>query len=57
VTIALISFYPSLTIGLIFCAASIALSRIILGMHFLTDVVAGAAIGSILGFTAAHLLH
>jgi len=45
-------FYHGLTIGLLFCACSIALSRILLGLHFLSDVVAGAAIGALLGFGA-----
>lgn len=49
-------FYPSLLIGLLFCAGSVAVSRIILGMHFLSDVVAGSAIGTILGYAAFWLL-
>ena len=44
--------YPSLFIGLAFCAASVAVSRVILGLHFLSDVVAGCAIGVILGYCA-----
>jgi undecaprenyl-diphosphatase len=43
-------FYPELTAGLLFCAFSIALSRILLGMHFLSDVVAGALLGLGLGY-------
>ena len=43
-------FYPNLTIGLFFCALSIATSRILLGMHFLSDVLAGALIGTALGY-------
>jgi undecaprenyl-diphosphatase len=50
VAIPLSLFYPTLTIGLVFCALSIALSRILLGMHFLSDVVAGALIGTGLGY-------
>lgn len=46
-------FYPGVLPGLLFCAASVALSRILLGMHFLSDVLAGAALGSALGYTAA----
>ena len=47
VAVTLSRFYPDLATGLMFCALSIAASRILLGMHFLSDVVAGAAIGSI----------
>jgi undecaprenyl-diphosphatase len=50
VAIPLSLFYPSLTIGLFFCVLSIAMSRILLGMHFLSDVVAGALIGTGLGY-------
>jgi len=46
-------FYPELTAGLLFCALSIALSRILLGMHFLSDVVAGAILGTGLGYLAS----
>jgi undecaprenyl-diphosphatase len=56
VALSLIQFYPSLAAGLLFCAISIALSRILLGMHFLSDVLAGAAIGSILAYTSVHLV-
>jgi undecaprenyl-diphosphatase len=52
----LATFYPPMLIGLLFCAFSVAVSRILLGMHFLSDVLAGAAIGSLLGYTAAVLL-
>jgi undecaprenyl-diphosphatase len=45
-------FYPSLAAGLFFCAFSIAISRVLLGMHFLSDVIAGAVIGTILGYSA-----
>lgn len=38
-------FYPLMSPGLYFCALSIAMSRIILGMHFLSDVVVGAILG------------
>jgi len=50
VAIPLLLFYPTLTIGLLFCAISIAASRILLGMHFLSDVLAGALIGTGLGY-------
>ena len=44
--------YPELAAGLFFCALSVAASRIVLGMHFLSDVVAGAAIGTALAYGA-----
>jgi undecaprenyl-diphosphatase len=53
VTLALSGFYPIMFPGLLFCAASVAASRILLGMHFLTDVLAGAAIGSCIGLSVA----
>jgi undecaprenyl-diphosphatase len=49
VTIPMALFYPELTAGLLFCAFSVAISRILLGMHFLSDVIAGALIGAGLG--------
>ncbi len=45
-------FYPSLLVGLLFCAISIAASRILLGMHFLSDVVVGALLGGALGYAS-----
>jgi undecaprenyl-diphosphatase len=50
VAVSLSRFYPDLAGVLLFCALSIAASRIVLGMHFLSDVVAGAAIGGMLGW-------
>src|ERR1700729_733790 len=52
VALSLGAFYPAMLPGLLFCAASVAASRILLGMHFLTDVLAGAAIGSAVGALA-----
>ena len=48
VAVSLSHFYPDLLPGLLFCAVSVAASRILLGMHFLSDVIAGAAIGTLL---------
>jgi undecaprenyl-diphosphatase len=42
-------FYPSLEGALFFLALSIAVSRIVLGMHFLSDVLAGMVLGVALG--------
>ena len=50
-------FYPHLLPWLLFCAISVAASRVILGMHFLSDVLAGCAIGCGLGELAAFLIH
>jgi undecaprenyl-diphosphatase len=47
--------YPALLPGLLFCAASVAVSRILLGMHFLSDVIAGALLGGALGYASAAL--
>jgi len=42
-------FYPALEGTLFFVAFSIAVSRIVLGMHFLSDVLAGIVLGIALG--------
>ena len=51
--VALGSFYPALSLPLLVLAGTIGLSRIVLGMHFLSDVVAGAALGATLGAVGA----
>jgi len=53
VTVALGAFYPAMLAGLFFCAVSVALSRILLGMHFLSDVITGAVLGALLGYSSA----
>lgn len=45
-------FYPPLLPALLFCAVSVAASRVVLGMHFLSDVAAGSLIGAVLGYGA-----
>ena len=45
-------FYPSLEAALFFLALSIAVSRIVLGMHFLSDVLAGMVMGVAMGCSA-----
>jgi undecaprenyl-diphosphatase len=56
VTVPLSMFYPPLRIGLLFCAFSIALSRILLGLHFLSDVIVGSTLGAVIGYTVYSLL-
>jgi undecaprenyl-diphosphatase len=56
VALSLAHFYPDLAIGLLFCALSVAASRVLLGMHFLSDVVAGAAIGTVLALSATAVI-
>jgi undecaprenyl-diphosphatase len=48
--------YPALLAGLIFCAMSVASSRVLLGLHYLSDVVAGILIGCTVGIAAFLLL-
>jgi undecaprenyl-diphosphatase len=49
VALVLSYFYPGLEGMLFFVALSIAFSRIVLGMHFLSDVLAGMVLGVALG--------
>jgi undecaprenyl-diphosphatase len=42
-------YYPHFEWWLLLAATSIAVSRILLGMHFLSDVVAGSAMGMAIG--------
>jgi undecaprenyl-diphosphatase len=48
-------FYPQLQGSLLVMAFLIAGSRIILGMHFLSDVLAGSAIGTMLGLASFYI--
>jgi undecaprenyl-diphosphatase len=45
-------YYPALLVGLIFCAASVGASRVILGLHYVSDVLVGVLIGSAIGIAA-----
>lgn len=42
-------YYPALLVGLVFCALSVAASRVILGLHYLSDVLVGIVIGAAIG--------
>jgi undecaprenyl-diphosphatase len=55
VAISLGTSYPAALPVLLFCAASVAASRVVLGMHYLSDVVAGSALGATFGYLAAVL--
>ena len=53
----LLLWSPEMALGLLFCALSVAASRIVLGMHFLSDVVAGAALGVLVGYFSSTMIH
>ncbi len=57
VAIALGICYPAFQVPLLVVAVSIALSRIMLGLHYLSDVVAGAVLGTVLGLAFFHVFH
>jgi undecaprenyl-diphosphatase len=49
------SYFPEWTAPLVAAALLIALSRVILGLHYPTDVAAGAALGGALGLASLPL--
>ncbi len=49
--------FPSLAAPLALLAASIGVSRVVLGLHFPSDVWAGAALGTFIGACVYALLH
>jgi undecaprenyl-diphosphatase len=50
IAIPLSMFYPELQVALLVLSVSIAISRVILGMHFVSDVVVGSLLGAGLGY-------
>lgn len=52
VAIGLGSFYPEIRPLLLLLATNVAVSRVVLGMHFVSDVLAGSAMGGLLGYIA-----
>jgi undecaprenyl-diphosphatase len=52
IAISLGLYYPALLLGLVFCALSVGASRMILGLHYLSDVLAGILIGVTIGVAA-----
>jgi undecaprenyl-diphosphatase len=52
VAVSLGSFYPETMPLLLALAANVALSRIVVGMHFLSDVLVGSGMGAVLGYAA-----
>ncbi len=52
VALSLGSFYPEIMPLLLLLAANVALSRVIVGMHFLSDVLVGSGMGALLGYVA-----
>jgi undecaprenyl-diphosphatase len=56
IAIPLCIFYPQLQASLLALSLSIAASRVILGMHFLSDVLVGSLLGVGLGYGAFLLL-
>ena len=56
IAVPLCIFYPELQAPLLALSVSIAVSRVILGMHFVSDVVVGSLVGVGLGYAAYFLV-
>jgi undecaprenyl-diphosphatase len=52
IVVPLCIYYPELQVPLLMISLSIAISRIILGMHFVSDVVVGSMMGCVLGYAS-----
>jgi undecaprenyl-diphosphatase len=53
VAVSLTRFYPLAAAPLFFAAGSIGASRMVLGMHYLSDVVAGALMGAFIAYSVS----
>ncbi len=56
VALSLGSFYPEIMPVLLMLAANVAISRVVVGMHFLSDVLVGSGAGALLGYAAFRLV-
>ncbi len=56
VSVPLMHAYPRLEPLLLFSAINIAISRVALGLHYITDVIAGSALGTLVGYICLCLL-
>lgn len=52
VALSLGCFYPEARPLLLLLAANVAISRVIVGMHFLSDILVGSGMGALLGYAA-----
>jgi undecaprenyl-diphosphatase len=52
VAVCLGSFFPEILPALLILAANVAISRVIIGVHFMSDVVVGSGLGALIGYTA-----
>lgn len=52
VALSLGSFYPEIMPLLLLLATNVAVSRVVIGMHFLSDVLVGSGMGALLGYAA-----
>lgn len=52
VALALGSFYPEIRPLLLVLATNVAVSRVVIGMHFVSDVLVGSGMGALLGYAA-----
>jgi undecaprenyl-diphosphatase len=50
------SFYPEILPVLLVLAANVAISRVVVGMHFVSDVLVGSGMGALLGYAAFRLV-